>query len=217
MPNQLKAYRLVPWAWSAAWLLAGLGFSIPASLPSRSSFLSIDSLTYFALGLLGWGIAGFVTARAAMGKPGMAVRLAAWAVASLVAIPLGLYWMLSRDMPPYLLFVPLGLAGAIGGLASSARKGTWRLVSGVLLGGTFLLLATISFINSYLLMYYYDPISRVFGSGGVSAFVWGWPGALWGLVAGFMARWILGLRALQTTEFFPGLPGQARTRKSPVV
>jgi hypothetical protein len=190
LPDKSRLEGLVPWAWSAAWLLTGLGFSILAS----SSLPSPHLFAYIALGLLGWGAAGFVTARAAGGAPGKAVRLAGWGIAALVAILLGLVWMIGWDAGFLGGPAAVGLAGVIGGLAGSVRKGAWRLASGILLGLVFLLLATLSFYNSYFLMYYYTPISRVFGSGGVNVFVFGWPAAFWGLVAGFAARRILGMK-----------------------
>ena len=209
MPGESRAYRLVPWAWSVAWLLTGVGIWLSDiySSPSRSL------VPYFAFSALGWGLAGFVTASAAWGKPGMAFRLVAWLVAGLASVPLGLAWGRSWNGGFLGPIAALGLAGGIGGLAGSVRKGAWRLVSGVLLGGTFLLFALVSFYASYFLLLIYTSISQ---QGGdiriISALVWPLPGAICGLGAGFAARWILGLRAVQTSEFLPAqAAGQGRT------
>jgi hypothetical protein len=195
--GQLQAYRLVPWAWSAAWLLTGLGFWISIIKPLALG----DFIAYIALGALGWGMAGLVSARAANGAggtPGVAVRLAGWGVASLVAILLGLVWMLSWDAGFVGPMAASGLAGAIGGLSGSVRKGAWRLLSGLLLGVVFLLLAVISFYAGYILWLGAQPAG---GRDLLSLLAWLIPAALCGLGAGFAARWILGLRAVQTPGF----------------
>jgi hypothetical protein len=194
MTSETHVRRLIPWAWSAAWLLAGLGIHISDiySSPSRSQ------IPYFVISALGWGIAGVITASASRGRPGMAVRLAAWMIAALVAILFGLFWLYRWNMAFFGPIVATGLAGAIGGVTSSVRKGAWRLVSGALLGLAFLLFATVSFMASYFLMLVYTLIAQQGGSAGVlsivDALIWPLPGAVFGLGAGFAARWLLGLQ-----------------------
>ena len=190
MSNPSQAYRLVPWAWSAAWLLTGLGlaFSDVYSSPSRSL------VPYFALSALGWGIAGFITASAARGKPGLALRLLAWGIAWLVASLLGLVWLHHWNVAFFGPIVATGLAGLIGGLAASMRPGAWRPISAVLLGAVFLLFATLNLYFSYFLMIVYTSISQHGGDVSVvSALIWPLPGAVCGLLAGWSARRILGL------------------------
>jgi hypothetical protein len=194
MLNQLQARRLVPWAWSAAWLLTGVGIwlSDVYSSPSRSL------VPYFALSALGWGIAGFITASAARGKPGLAVRLLAWGIAWLVAILLGLVWLHQWNMAFFGPIVATGLAGAIGGVASSSRPGMRRLASTVLLGAVFLLFALVGFYASFFLMFVYTSIAQHGGDVSlISALIWPLPGAVCGLLAGLAARRILGLTRLR--------------------
>jgi hypothetical protein len=190
MLYQLKAHRLVPWAWSVGWLLTGVGIWLSDiySSPSRSL------IPFIVLSALGWGIAGFVTASTGRGTPGMFLRLAAWGVAWLAFSLLGLLWERSWNGGFLGPIVATGLAGAIGGLAGSLRKGAWRLVSAVLLGVAFLLFALVSFYASYFFMLIYTSIAQQGGDIRViSALVWPLPGALLGLIAGFATRWILGL------------------------
>ena len=194
MPAQAQAYRRIPWAWSAAWLLTGLGIQLSDiySSPSRSQ------IPYFAFSALGWGAAGVITASASRGRPGMLVRLAAWGAAYLVAIQFGLFWLQRWNIAFFGPILASGLAGAIGGVAGSVRPGAWRLASGTLLGLAFLLFATLSFMASYFLMLIYTLIAQQGGSAGVlsviDALIWTLPGALCGLGAGLAARWLLGLR-----------------------
>jgi hypothetical protein len=192
MPNQSQARRLVPWVWSLAWLLTGLGFwiSIVNSLQNPPNFFP-----YIALGALGWGVAAFVTASVARGKPGMLFRLAGWLVAGLASISLSILWMLTWDAGFLALIVAPGVAGALGGMAGSMRRGAWRWVSGILLGVAFLVLAALSFYASYFSLFAATAISQ--HGGDIRLFdPLGWviPGAVFGLLAGFAARWILGLR-----------------------
>ncbi len=194
MTGETHVRSLIPWAWSAAWLLAGLGFWISdlSSLPSRSPF------AYIALSAAGWAIAGFVTASAAGEAPARTIRLVGWLVPGLASIPLSMLWLRSWNVGFLGPIAALGLAGLLGGVAGSVRKGAWRLVSGALLGLAFLLFATVSFMASYFLMLVYTLIAQQGGSAGVlsivDALIWPLPGALFGLVAGFAARWLLGLR-----------------------
>lgn len=187
MLSKAQAYRLMPWAWSASWLLTGLGIWISDiySSPSRSL------VAYIALSAVGRVASGIVTASASRNESGIAVRLAAWAVACLVAILLGLAWMRSWNLGFLGLPVAIGVAGTIGGVASSSRSGAWRLLPGVLLGLAFLLFATVNFFASYLLMFFYEPNARLFGNIGANALIYLLPGALCGLGAGFIARRIL--------------------------
>ncbi len=194
MPTKAQAYRLMPWAWFAAWLLTGAGASIvytgPVPLPAWRIML------YIGLSALGWAAAGFITTRASSSRSGLAVQLAAWGVAYLVAIPLGLVWMLSRDLPPWFLFLPLGLAGVLGGLASSGRPGVWRLVSGILVGLVFYLFSTISFFAGYMLILFSGSLAQqnAVDSGLPYPMLLVLPEPVFGLLAGFLARWILGAR-----------------------
>jgi hypothetical protein len=215
MLKESQALRLVPWAWSISWLLTGLGFwiSIVNSLAPPPNFLA-----YITLSTLGWGLAGLVTASVDRSRPGMLFRLVGWLVAGLASIALSILWMHSWDAGFLALIAAPGVAGALGGVAGSMRRGAWRWVSGILLGVAFLLLSALSFYASYFSLFFATSISQHGGDIRImNPLGWVIPGAVFGLVAGFMVRWILGLRALQPSEFFPGLrPGQARTRKSPV-
>ena len=196
MLTERQAYRWMPWAWSAAWMLTGVGVSISDlySYPAQSL------IPYFALSAVGWSAAGIVTASASRREPGMAVRLVGWAVAYLAAIPLGLVWLLSWNVAYLGPIVAIGVAGAIGGVAGSLRSGAWRLVSGVLLGLAFLLFATVSFSASYILLVLYAPIAQLLGNAGADLLAWGLPSALCGLAAGFAARRILGITAVDPTS-----------------
>jgi hypothetical protein len=195
MHNKAQACRLMPWAWFVAWLLTGVGGMISDIYSSPSKSL----IPFIALSAVGWAVGGFITARASKGKSGMAVQLVAWAVAYLIAMPLGRVWMPSRDMGPFVLSVPFVSAGTIGGFASSSRPGAWRLIAGVLVGLVFLLFSPIStYYAGMLLMLFYtsilNPYSGPLGSSTISLF-WILPDAMFGLVAGFAARWILGMTA----------------------
>jgi len=77
MFSQTKVYRLMPWAWSAAWMLTGIGIAISDlySYPSKSL------IPYIVLSAVGWGFAEFVTASTAGHKSGATLRLIAWIVA----------------------------------------------------------------------------------------------------------------------------------------
>lgn len=199
MHNRTRACRLMPWAWLVAWLLTGVGGMI-SDIYGIYSSPSKSLIPFIALSAVGWAVGGFITARASKGKSGMAVQLVAWALAYLVAIPLGRVWMLSRDMVPFVLSVPFVLAGAIGGFASSSRLGVWRLISGALVGLVFLLFSPIiTYYAALMLMAFYTPIldmvnpySGPLGSSTVYLFRI-LPDAMFGLVAGFAARWILGM------------------------
>jgi hypothetical protein len=192
MPTQSQAWRWIPWAWSLSWLLTGLGFwiSVVNSLLPPPNFIA-----YIAMSALGWVIAGVVTASAARGTPGMHFRLAGWLVAGMASISLSILWMLRWDAGFLGPIAALGVAGTIGGVAGSMRRGAWRWVSGILLGVLFLLLATLSFYSSYFLMFVATAVSR---HGGdirlIDPLGWVIPGAVFGLTAGFLVRWILGLQ-----------------------
>jgi hypothetical protein len=201
MFGKAHAYHLLPWAWLVAWLLTGVGLSMVYTASDISSLQSRSLIPYLGLSAVGWIAAGFVTASAATGKTGMAVQLVAWVVAYLVAIPLGLAWMLSRDMFPFLLFVPVGIGGIIGGFASSLRPGFWRLASAASVGFVFLLCSTISFIAGYILILIYASIAQRYG--GVSssyALIWILTEAVFGLAAGFAMRWLLGFKAVDSAS-----------------
>ena len=208
MPNQSQAHRLVPWSWSLAWLLTGVGIWLSDiySSPSRSL------MPFIVLSALGWGIAGFVTASAGRGKPGLALRLAAWLVGGLAFIPLSLVWGRTWNGGFLGPIAASGVAGTIGGLVGSLRKGAWRLVSGVLVGVAFMLMAAVSFFASYFLMIVYTSIAQRGGDPGViSALIWPLPGAVCGLLAGFAARWILGFPRT------PGFPPSGTRSRNPEV
>jgi len=74
--NHDKAYRLLPWAWSAAWMLTGLGTAISEVYSSPTKSL----IPYIVLSAVSWGIAGFVTASAVGHKSGIAIRFVPWVV-----------------------------------------------------------------------------------------------------------------------------------------
>jgi hypothetical protein len=191
--NKTQTYRLLPWGWFVAWMLTSVGAAVSDiyNTPSR------NIITYIALSAVGWAAAGYFTSRTSKGGSGMAVQMVSWAVAYLVAIPLGLVWMLSRDMAPFLLFVPYFLAGAIGGFASSSRPGVWRFISGILVGLVFFLFSTISFYSGYILLLFYSSVAQRYGIS-ISpsyTFIWILPEALFGLGTGFVLRWILGMTA----------------------
>ena len=194
MDRDAQAWRWIPWAWSLSWLLTSLGFwiSVVNSLQNPPNFFA-----YIALSVLGWGIAGFATASLARGKAGMLFRLAGWLVAGLVSITLSIIWMLSWDAGFLALIAAPGVAGALGGVAGSMRRGAWRWVSGILLGVAFLILAALGFYASYFSLFAATSISQ---HGGdirlVNPIGWVIPGAVFGLVAGFAVRWILGLKRL---------------------
>jgi len=190
------AYRLVPWAWSAAWLLAGAGIwlSDVMSSPSKSLF------AYYLLSIAGWGIAVIVTVLTSWKKPGLVLRLAAWVVALLVAVLVGLSWMHSWNIAYLALPVATGVAGGIGGIAGSFRPGIGRLVSGVLLGIIFLVLAVASFYATYFGLILVTWTSQLYGDVPILPILeglsWMIPGALFGLGAGFAVRSILSLPRL---------------------
>jgi hypothetical protein len=191
-----KDYRLVPWAWSIAWMLTGVGTGLSDIYSSPSKSL----IPYIALSAVGWGFAGIVTARAAGQKSGVAIRIVAWAVAYLVFVLCGLYWGNNwniRFMGP---IVATGVAGAIGGVPSSRRSGLWRLISGALVGFAFLSFATVSFYMSYFLIFSYSVEAQLLGDTGANVFIWGLPGAIFGLGAGFLASLILGITTVIPTD-----------------
>ena len=198
MPGKPQAYRLLPWAWFAAWSLTGAGAIISDiySSPSRSL------VAFFGLSAVGWALAGYMTACASRGKHGLAVQLAAWGIAYLVVVPLGILWMSKKGAPALLLFDPFLLAGAIGGFASSARPGAWRLLSGSLVGIVFLLFSpNITFYSGLILLMFYNSTFNRYGGPLSSAYSWAWvlPFVLFGLVSGFAVRWILGFKAVDPT------------------
>ena len=191
MHNKTQIYRLLPWGWFVAWMLT----SIAATISDIYNPPSKSIITYITLSAAGWAVAGYLTSRASKGKSSMAVQMVSWAVAYLVAIPLGLVWILSRDMPPFLLFAPYLLAGAIGGFASSSRFGVWRFISGILVGLVFFIFSTISFYSGYILLLFYSSLAQRYGFSinPSYTFVWILPEAVFGLGTGFMLRWILGM------------------------
>jgi hypothetical protein len=199
VPGNRQAYRLMPWAWLAAWTLTGTG----ALLSDIYSSPSKSPIAFFSLSAVGWALAGIVTARASRGKTRMAVQLVAWGVAYLVAIPLGLLWRLGRETASFLLFDPFLLAGAIGGFASSARQGAWRLISGSLVGLVFLLFSPIiTFYSGMLLLSFYSSTINRYGAplGSSYNLAWVLPNVIFGLVAGFAMRRILGFKAVASTS-----------------
>jgi hypothetical protein len=197
MISKTQAYRLMPLAWSVTWLLSGVGATISDiySSPSKSLF------PFLALSAVGWAGAGYITACASNGKSGMTVQLVAWAAAYLVAIPLGLVRLLGKDMVPIFLFVlPFMASGAIGGFASSSRKGVWRLLSGALLGFVFLIFSPVfTYYAGSILMLLYSSIVHPYGGPINSSYIplfWILPNTVFGIVTGFVARWILGFKAV---------------------
>jgi hypothetical protein len=190
MPSQAQAYRWMPWAWSLAWLLTGMGGAISDIYSSPSKSLS----PYVILSILGWSMVGFVTAKATRQVQSTAIQSIAWLVASMVASLLSLAWLHSWNIGFLGPIAACGLAGAIGGAASPVRPRVGRLVSAVLLGSVFALFATVSFYLSFIFLSFFRPMARLFGNGGASVLAWGLPGALCGLVTGFLARQILGVR-----------------------
>lgn len=190
MPGQVQAYRWMPWAWSAAWLLTGLGNYVSNSYPSPYEGL----YAYLLLSTLGWGFASLITASASTGGPALAVPLVAWGIASLAAILLGLVLMRSWDAGFLGSIAATGLAGAIGGVAGSMRTGVWRWVCGVVLGVAFLLLALISFYAGYMLALGYASTALPYNASVFYLLIMPGPAAVFGLGAGFAARWLLGLR-----------------------
>jgi hypothetical protein len=197
MLNKKQAYRLVPWAWFVAWTLTGMGAVLSDIYSSPSNSL----LAYFTLSALGWAMAAYLTASASTGKSGMAVQLAAWGIAYLVAIPLGIVWMRSGDKFPFLFSVPYVLAGSIGGIASAARPGVGRWISGVLVGFLFILFSPIiTFYAGLIILEIYSITINRNGSPLSSSYTWVWalPNALFGLAVGFALRWILGFKAGDT-------------------
>lgn len=196
MLSQAKASRLMPWAWSTAWMLTGLGVAISDlySYPSKSL------IPYVVLSAVGWGFAGIVTVRAAGHKSNKAIRIIAWAAAYLVYVVFGFYWATSWNMGFLGPIVAIGVAGSIGGIFSSKRSGAWRLISGGLVGLAFLVFATISFYTSYFLMFAFTMEARLLGDTGALLFIWGLPGAILGLSAGFLASLILGISKVVPTN-----------------
>jgi hypothetical protein len=170
-------------------MLTGVGIAISDLYSSPSKSL----IPYIVLSALGWGIASLVTAEAVGQEAGIAVRLAAWAVAYLVYVAGGYYLATNRNMGFLGPIAAIGVAGAIGGVFSSRRSGGWRLVSGIMVGLAFMVFATISFYASYFLMFPYTAEARVLGEMGANIFIWVVPGMIFGLGAGFTARWILGI------------------------
>ena len=187
--NQVKAYRLMPWAWSAAWMVTGVGIAISDLYSSPSKSL----IPYVVLSALGWGYASLVTTNATRQDAGIAVRMVAWVVAYLVYVAGGYYWATNWNMGFLESIAAIGVAGIIGGTGSSRRSGVWRLVSGTLVGLAFMVLATISFYASYFLIFAYSSEARLLGEMGANVFIWALPGMIFGLSAGFTARWLLGI------------------------
>ena len=184
-----KPYHFIPWAWSLAWLLTGLGTGISEIYSSPNRGLA----GYLILTTVGWCFAGYLTSRAAWGKPALIIRLLAWVLATIIYIWLGLVWLYTWNVGFLGLPVATGLAGALGAVASSARRGVWRYLSALLVGLFFLTFATAGFYLSYFLL---NIGSMVSGAGGYILFsyvAWILPNALFGLGAGFAIRWILGL------------------------
>ena len=195
MPGKTQAYRLLPWAWLAAWTLTGAGAVISNIYfpPSR------NLVAFFVLSSVGWALASYITARASASKTGLAIQLAAWWLAYLVAVPLGILWMSKKGASTFLLFDPFLLAGAIGGFTSSARPGAWRLLSGSLVGIVFLLFSPVMiFYSGLMLLMLYNSAFNRYGDPLSSAYSWAWilPFVLFGLVSGFAVRWILGFKAV---------------------
>jgi hypothetical protein len=174
-------------------MLTGVGVVISDfySYPAKSLF------AYIALSTAGWAAAGFVTAFAAGGKPGLSIRLAAWVAACLASILLGLHWLFSWNNAYLGPVAAIGVAGSIGGLFSARHPVRHRLVAGVLTGLAFFLLSLISFYVSYFLIYMYSAIVKVLGETVTLLFSWGLPGVIFGLCAGFLARWILGIKPVK--------------------
>ncbi len=191
--SDTTAYRLAPWAGSAAWLLAGAGIWLSniTSSPSNSLF------AYYFLSMVGWGIAAVVTSAATWKKPGRILRLAAWGIAILVAVVVGLSWMYRWNIAILALPVATGVAGGIGGIASSFRPGLGRLVSGIGLGIIFLVLAVASFYGTYFGEVLVTWTGQLFGDIPIIptliGLAWIIPGGVFGLIAGFALRWILNL------------------------
>jgi hypothetical protein len=204
MLKESQALRLVPWAWSLAWLLTGLGFWISVV---NSQDPSPNFFAYIALGALGWGLAALVTASVARDTPGMLFRLVGWLVAGLASIALSIFWMLRLDAGFLALIAAPGVAGVLGGVAGSMRRGAWRWVSGILLGLAFLILSLLNFYASYILWLGANQTALKGGAFQVIT-VLGWvlPGALFGLLAGFAVRWILGISKPKNViqNFAPG-------------
>jgi hypothetical protein len=202
------AHRLVPWAWSAAWLLTSLGFWISVV----NSLVPPNFIAYIALSALGWGLAASVTASVNRDKSGMRFRLVGWLVSGLACIALSIFWMLRWDAGFLALIAAPGVAGALGGVAGSMRRGAGRWVSGILLGGVFLILALLNFYASYILWLGANQTALKGGAFQlITALGWVLPGAVFGLLAGFAVRWILGISKPKSVmqNFAPGgVPGR---------
>jgi hypothetical protein len=203
MLKELQAYRLVPWSWSLAWLLTGLGFWISVV----NSLLPPNFLAYISFSALGWGIAVFVTVSVARDRPGMLFRLVGWLVAGLACIALSIFWMLRWDAGFLALIAAPGVAGVLGGITGSMRRGAWRWVSGILLGVAFLILSALNFYASYILWLGANQTALKGGAFQMITLLgWVLPDAVFGLLAGFAVRWILGISKPKSTmeNFAPG-------------
>jgi hypothetical protein len=198
MFSKVNIYRLMPWAWSIAWMLTIVGATISNIYSSPPGSL----VAYFGISAIGWIGAGWITVKALKPKSGMVIQLVAWIITYLVAIPVGLAWMLSRDMVPYLLFLPMVLAGAIGGLASSLRPGLWRLASGVLVGLVYFVFFTIGFYAGYILTLIYGSQPYV-DIGNYYTLIWALPEGIFGLLTGLLTRWMLGIKPISTASDSP--------------
>jgi len=192
--QQPQAFRTMPWAWALAWGLTSVGASLADIYSSPNNGL----FYYLLFSVIGWSAAVIITVHASNNMRSIKSSLAGWIAAYLVAIPLGLAWMISMDMAPFLLFIPYFFGGFFGGAASSNRPGSGRWLSATLLGLVFYVFATISFYAGFLLMYYCMSLAYQYHLVPLYTQVWVLPYTLFGLVIGFLMRWILGFKAVQT-------------------
>ena len=132
-----------------------------------------------------------------LGGPALAAPLVAWGIASLAAILLGLVLMRVWD------------AGFLGSIAAT-RSGRcdWRVwpapcakafgggFASLCWGVVFLLLALISFYAGYMLALGYASTALQYNASVFYLLIMPGPAAVFGLGAGFVALWLLGLRSL---------------------
>ena len=205
--KQKREPQSIAWAWAAGWLLVSMGQAISDVYSSPNRGLT----AYYLLGFAGWIIGAAGTLRYMRRKFGAdanvtALSAAGWTVGAVVAVVLGLFFLHTWNAGFLGPLAAAALGAAIGGaltlpMASLSSPGTVALaiLRGMFSwGAAFLIFQILAFYAWYMLyMLTVNTLSQIFGNLWASIFVGVIPASVGGLLAGWLAARLAGLRRVR--------------------
>lgn len=189
---QERGQRFRRWLWPAGWCLAGLG-TLTGDVFSRPSDAPL--WTAFALGALGWGAAGGLSARG--GWPRRAGLGLVWAAIFVASLDTGMRWGNALEAQGRAGFVglvgALGLGGGVGGIATllmARGRSLLRAISLVpIYAALFALGAGAAVVSGYVLLAVADQVLDPLVGDHLSALLaWGLGWSAGGAIAGQAVR-----------------------------